>query len=157
MKICSKCGVGKDSICFTKRIKNSDGLHSWCKECVKNYNINYCKKYYSENKESLLNYSKIYRSENAEKTRIAQEKYRNENRDSLRSKYAESGKKYRLKYPEKAKLKQKKHIENLNDCIINKALKRTGFSENDIKENPELIEIRKIIIKTKRLCKTSKN
>ena len=153
MKKCTKCGDEKENICFTKSIKNSDGLRSWCKDCVKSYN----KKYVSENLDLFREYSKKYRLENPEKIKDRQTKYRNENRDLLRSKYAEQGKKYRLKYPEKAKLKQKRHIENLNDCIINKALKRTGFSANDIKENPELIEIRKLIIKTKRLCKTSSN
>ena len=39
------------------------------------------------------------------------------------------------------------------DCICN----RSTLKRNDIKKYPELIEARRLIIKTKRLCKTLKN
>ena len=153
MKTCKKCGVEKEESEFYKGAQNKDGLKSWCKECC----ASYAKKYNLENSHKFREYQKTQRIKNADILKERQAKYRNENRDLLRSKYSEAGKKYRLKYPEKAALKQKRHYENLNDFVITKSLKRIGLSEIDIKENPELIEIKRIIIKTKRLCKTLKN
>lgn len=45
----------------------------------------------------------------------------------------------------------------LNDKYVKKKLLSQGFSHEQIKNNPELIKIKRLIIKTKRLWKTSQN
>lgn len=35
MKVCAHCGIEKNESEFTKNRRNSDGLHSYCKECNK--------------------------------------------------------------------------------------------------------------------------
>ena len=77
-------------------------------------------------------------------------KYRRENYGyaSLQSK------KYVEKHPEKKSLLRKKHISNLHDWYIKDLLKLTGFKPEQI--TPELIELKRITIKTERLCKQLK-
>ena len=48
-KICSKCKIEKSTEEFKKVKQNSDGLHSWCCECSKNYN-----KVYQKNEDRIL-------------------------------------------------------------------------------------------------------
>lgn len=45
MKVCRKCGVEKIPTAFTPNPKLKDGLHSWCKECMKSY---WRKKYHND-------------------------------------------------------------------------------------------------------------
>ena len=75
-------------------------------------------------------------------------------------------KKWRKENPEKArkenKKRQKKHNEwsqksrdKLTDSyVIGQITKRSILTAEIVKKHPELIEAKKIIIKTKRLCKT---
>ena len=81
MKVCSKCGIEKETTDFTK------GRGS-CKLCVKEYdrikylnNIEkyrkYSKDFYNKNPE----YLKAWNKENREKTNIASKKWRDENRE----------------------------------------------------------------------------
>ena len=57
---------------------------------------------------------------------------------------------------EKIIKKERKLREELSDCyVINKLIRGTNLTAKQIRETPELIEIKRIIIKTKRLCKTS--
>jgi len=62
--------------------------------------------------------------------------------------------KYDLLNPEKAKERSIKAIKVLGNSYLNKCLTQKGFTKEQI--TPELIEVQRIIIKTKRLCKTSK-
>ena len=48
-------------------------------------------------------------------------------------------------------------ISNLSDGYVKQKLRAKGFCSEEIEDNPELVEVHKIIIKTKRLCKTLKN
>lgn len=45
MKICTKCGIVKKLFEFNKELKNPDGLKYWCKECTKQHEKEYRKKY----------------------------------------------------------------------------------------------------------------
>lgn len=68
MKKCSKCKIDKELSDFGKRKHNNDGLHLWCKSCIKQDTINRkkyrkqynkinnskIKKYYELNKEKYL-------------------------------------------------------------------------------------------------------
>lgn len=52
---------------------------------------------------------------------------------------------------------ERKRTESLNDTYIRKNLIKKGWTRKAIRENPDLIEIERTIIKIKRLCKTSQN
>jgi hypothetical protein len=41
MKVCSRCGLGKNILCFSKNAGKVDGLNVWCKECCKVYRDDY--------------------------------------------------------------------------------------------------------------------
>jgi len=109
------------------------GLNSKCKNCKSEY----IKKYYQENK--------INSPEN--KIKIAQErkKYRLENKKKI-DKYR---KKYRLENKKAASKYQKKYVEKLNIPYLKSLLKQQGFSSEQL--TPEIIELKLILIKTKRL------
>lgn len=54
--------------------------------------------------------------------------------------------------------RKKKYVDQMSDFYIKDNLKRKmGFTSEEIERHPELIEIKKIIIQTKRLCKKSQN
>lgn len=57
----------------------------------------------------------------------------------------------------RTKIEQRRR-NNLSDRYIKRLLReKSGFTTDQIKDNPELIETKRIIIKTKRLCKTSQS
>lgn len=88
MKYCSKCQLEKEVSFFSKRIKYSDGLSKWCKECsakadkalyeskkeerkkqaLEYYydNINDKRQYYQENKDKISTYNKEYKQREKE-------------------------------------------------------------------------------------------
>ena len=74
-----------------------------------------------------------------------------------REKYLENPQKYReqqKKYNEYALEKAKKHIREISDTYVIAELKRgTTLTTKDIREFPELIELKRQTIKNKRLCK----
>jgi len=46
--------------------------------------------------------------------------------------------------------------ENVTDRYVSKLLReKNGFTIEQLKNNPSLLEIKRLIIKTKRICKTS--
>lgn len=49
-KVCSKCKSEKDESEFGKDATRKDGLHYWCKECVRKQG----RKYYLDNRETIL-------------------------------------------------------------------------------------------------------
>ncbi len=84
MKICSKCKIEQDILCFGKLNSSSDGYRYDCKKCRKEYNQeNKDKikannhKYYFENKDKILNCNKIYRLTNKDKILEQRKEYRN--------------------------------------------------------------------------------
>jgi len=122
LKYCNKCKKEKDISCFTMY----NGIYrSYCKECVKQYNIEYRKKnkkeliikkqkYYLENKEEIKEKVSIYqKTKNGKKVK---------NRSS---------KKYRKTL--KAKETRKKWINN-NRERLNK-LKRIRYEKNKLNHN----------------------
>ena len=71
---------------------------------------------------------------------------------------SEYNKKYRKLNPEKNLKNQKKQCELLNDNYVISQIKReTNLSSYDIRKYPELIEVKRQIIKTRRLWKTLQN
>ena len=83
-------------------------------------------------------------------------KYQNSEKGKLASKRAKI--KWAKNNPEKIIEKESKLRDELSDCyVINKLIRGTNLTAKQIRETPELIEIKRIILKTKRLCKTSQN
>jgi hypothetical protein len=89
-RICTKCGVEKDIIEYSLHKPNKDGIHKWCKNCVKNHAKEYHennktiikekhKKYYQENKKSINECSKKWKELNQTKIKEYRKKYRKEN------------------------------------------------------------------------------
>ena len=55
------------------------------------------------------------------------------------------------------KWSQKSRDKLTDSYVIGQITKRSSLTAEIVKKHPELIEVKKIIIKTKRLCKTSQN
>lgn len=116
------------------------------------------KKWYDKNKEQIkLKKQKEY-LQNIDHIKGRVKKYNNEHKDEKKT--------YKKAYDEnnKPKLKvwqkksHKKMVETITDGYAVKILVgKRGFKKEQITNNPELIKIQKLIIKTKRLCKTSQN
>jgi len=67
MKKCTKCGLLKNELEFTKNKNNKDGLSSQCKDCVNEYYLN--------NKDEILKFGKNYRKDHKKQYNILQKKY----------------------------------------------------------------------------------
>lgn len=102
--------------------------------------------------------NKIKTPEYKEKKYASDLRYRKNNKKKLKEYF----KTYALINHDKVlqwgKTSCKKSIENLNPGYIIKLIKKgSGLTSLEIKNYPELIETKKLIIKTKRLCKTLNN
>lgn len=73
MKYCKRCGKDKSLIDFSRDKSKSDGLQSYCKPCINEYN----KDYYQENRNDILVYQAEYAANNPEVGRKAAEVWRN--------------------------------------------------------------------------------
>ena len=145
MKVCTKCNIKKDLLEFNKKSDAKDGLHPSCKECRK---LEF-KKYYKENKETLLSYQKSYYNENKEYV-INREKVRQKENPELsilkEKKRREKRKKYFVEYYNKRRqfdilFKISGNLRNrINKFIKNKSKsteKITGLSYVKLKEHLE--------------------
>lgn len=92
-KRCSRCksiqAVGE----FYRNSQSSDGLHTWCKKCVKeNNNKNYDKdkwrEYFLNNREHYENYANEYYEQNKYKVAERCRKYNRKNKDRLAKNHA---------------------------------------------------------------------
>lgn len=81
----------------------------------------------------------------------------NEKRRERYSFNPEKYKKRQKKYNSYALKKAKKHIKEISDTYVISELKRgTSLTTEDIRKFPELIEVKRQIIKNKRLCRELK-
>ena len=98
MKECRRCKKVKCREFFGKRISNSDGLYSYCKECVSKENK-------ERNKKNFQKYRKIrllYKEKNKEKLNEDAKKYYHIHREAQLKKRNE----YRKKNKEKISIKE---------------------------------------------------
>ena len=113
------------------------------------------KKWYDNHKEEIKLKKQQQYLENIQHIKERVKKYNDshkEERKLYKNKYEESNK---PKVKEWAKKSHKKMVESITDGYAIKILTgKRGFKKEDVINNPELIKIQKIIIKTKRLCKT---
>jgi len=136
MKTCTKCGIEKDFGEFGKEKLGKDGLKSSCKMCLNSKT----KIWKLKNKDKLLENDKLWRKENPDKVAYKRKKYNS----------SEKGKKSRLEFVRR--LSKEIYPSYVKKCLI-----KQGFKKEDIEQNSELILLKTITIKTKRLCKTSQN
>ena len=148
MKKCRKCGEEKDEGEFGKNKTQIDRLHYYCKSCCskigkqngvkyKDRLSKYRKEYRIRNKHEIRLYQKIYRKDHHETIIAKQRKYRDDNWEQ---------------YSLSLKMDSKSRRDRLDDSyVLSVICQRTRLKPSDIP--PELIEVKRLIIKTKRLCK----
>jgi hypothetical protein len=143
MKICSKCGLEKNESEYYKKKSCKNGIMNMCKSCFsinqkRPQRLNAQKKYYENNKKKCLDAYKKWATDNPEKVNKNWKTYR------------DSHKKNRLDSALKARVEMK-------DWYIKQSLRAKGFTDEIMKQNNNILSVQKIIIKTKRLCKTLQN
>jgi len=184
-KKCSNplCGLIKPVTEFYTNKTAKDGFRSVCKSCVaiqsKNYDnnkrlsiIEYQKKYRENHKTQLKEYIKKYQFNNSERERERIRLWTKENPEKRRvitnlyyKKNLEKIRDYRNKWkknnPEQFKINgqntSRKSVLLLNNHYIKSTLRNMGFTNDQLNENPELIEVKLIYLKILRLCKTLQN
>ena len=149
-KICSKCKEEKPVGDFYSDKSRKDGRKCYCKKCV----TEYARKWYNANPEKARERFQKRYAANPEKVREQLRKWRAANPKEVR----EQSRKWRAANPKKVMAYTQKRILELPDCVVVSALIRsTNIPAKIIRQHPELIEVKRTIIKTKRLCKTSQN
>jgi hypothetical protein len=163
-KICSKCSEKKniENYSLYKNKQKLDGtqtvsIRSYCKVCQSDY----VKKFFDKNKD----YKKEWRLKNPDKViqenlkaKPRTDKWRLENKEILKIKKREYKKKNIIHITEQNKKEAQKTRDLLTDrYVVSQITKRSSLKAKDIKENKELIEVKRLIIKTKRLWKISQN
>ena len=108
-------------------------------------------KYRAENAEKIKSYRAKWGAENAEKVKASQAKWNAENPEKIKASQAE----WFAKNAEKEKARRAKSIAELKDGYVEEMLRRQGFPKESI--TPELIELKRITLKTSRLCRQLKN
>lgn len=118
MKKCSRCGVEKPKVEFSKCSRNKDGLARWCKSCASAYDKEYRSKHrdelltkgkikYQENREEILSKQRQHYHENKEKYKL----YREENKERIKAWQAEYRKTHKREATEYQKRYYKEHSE----------------------------------------------
>jgi len=161
-KKCKKCLELKDVFLFNKNKQNKDGLYTYCIICERILK----RIYYLNNKKKILNKAKNYYSLNNNDRLFYAKQYQKNNPDKI-NKYQRL---YRVKKPKVCKKISEKYYQNNKEKISQKfilssqktddryikiQLNKNGFKKEQI--TPELIEVKRLIIKTIRLCKTLQN
>ena len=132
-KKCSKCGEIKGVDKYSRDKTMPDYLCKMCKNCASIYQ----KKYYQANADIINKITSEYAKSNIDATRKYKKKWRDGNKDNIRKGSAI-------------------RASSLTEGYVKrKIVEQTGIDKALI--TPELIEIKRTIIKTKRLCKTLKN
>jgi hypothetical protein len=143
-KLCPKCKTTKDVNQFVKNKNTKNGLSVYCKDC--------CRKYYRDNKETILEKCKIsgklYRENNKEKNRLRSKKYYENNKEAT----IKRQRKYYFDNVEKKKLYTKEHGKKYS--ILNKdkiLLKHRNYRKKRIETDP----LYKLTCATRSLIKMS--
>lgn len=166
VKICTKCGIEKEESEFAKAKHHKDGLASQCKKCKYQYDKNRATSI--ERKESIHKYRK-----NSEKYKKYKRDYqksesylakRRDKKKEKRELYIISDE-YTTKLQEKRIKKEegrKLAVIKYNSSEKGKVNRQYNSTKKELKKQigaippPELVEVKLLIIKTKRLCKTLK-
>jgi hypothetical protein len=137
MKTCSKCGETKPEGEFRKGRRQ-------CKECFNEYQH----KYYADNCDKAKERHRKWNAANPEKVNEWHRKYYAANLEKV----MEYNRKWRDANPDKMMEYNRKQVSELRDSYVIGIIKQnTSLTREQIKEFPQLIELQKLIIKTKRL------
>ena len=143
-KLCTKCKTTKDVNQFVKNKYTKNGLSVYCKDC--------CRKYYQDNKETILEKCKIsgklYRENNKEKNRLRGKKYYENNKEATLKRQ----RKYYFDNIEKKKIysheyRKKYYIKNKDKEL----LRHRNYRKKRIEADP----LYKLICATRSLIKMS--
>ena len=178
-KTCNKCNKAKTLDLFYVNKKYHLGVVGTCTECIKLLSKEYRASEHGHNvrilnynakKEIIIEKSRIYREENKKAISERKKEYRLSNLEFMRSKSRlnykndkqnnlERNKQYRKNNPEKMKELSKRDYErssqNLTDRYVRNIMKRHYSLVKEIPQ--EIIELKRIIIKTHRLCQQLQN
>ena len=158
-KRCSKCGKEKELDKFPIYNRNNKcHLKSYCKECAvkmtkewRNANPERVKelknKWYKENPEKVREMKNKWVSDNREKSRAIKHKWERANIEKVKIK----NEKWKRDNPDKVNAARKKRRLKCVDSYIRDILIEHGFPKDQI--TPEIIELKRMIIKTKRKIK----
>ncbi len=131
-KLCTKCKIVKPIECFhkTKRRIRKDGtrkvgLYSWCKDCKKSKNRELYPTWYKNNNKKVKSEKYQWKKDNHDKVLVMQRNNKKKAIDEIKDRYA-----------------------------IYLLMNNTKLSIQEIRQYPELIESQRLLLKTKRLCKT---
>lgn len=156
-KVCKKCGEEKDINFFQIHKNKQRGksyIKSSCKDCVRNWNKDWrtsniekvkqhAKSSYEKHKEVRIGYVKKWKSLNTEKIDIYLKKWLANNQENAILIRKDS---------------KKKSMESLSDgYIIGLITNGSYLKATDIKEHPELIEHKRLVIQIKRILKQQKS
>lgn len=137
-KICTVCKIEKDASCFHKNNGQKSGLYPSCKEC---------------RKPVLKRYAQSERGRQSQRNGVAKWRKNNKNEARKRAKiYADRRKKLRKTFD---KFRNQKEIKGLSDYYIKTQLRNQGCPNNII--DKELIEIKRMLLRIKRLFRSNKN
>ena len=154
MKVCSKCKEEKSFDLFHKNKGHKDGYNSRCKMCANEST----KEWQQNNREKHLKLCMDWYRNNVERHNKKRTEWKDNNPIKVREMWAL----WKVNNPEKSKESRiksdKKAIETVADSYVkNVLIYSRGFTKEQINQYPEIIETERLIIKTKRLCKTSQN
>lgn len=161
-KRCTKCGEIKDVGEFYKAKRTKDGLRPECKECSREV----YKEYRENNPEKVRERSKKYRENNPEKEKKRLREWYKNNTEKVKEstktwqknnpeKVKESYKKWQKNNPEKVKEREAKKRLNLTDSCVANILHIPVATLRQLP--PELIELKRNIIKLKRARNEKRN
>jgi hypothetical protein len=152
--VCRKCLKQKEKSLFVKNSKLKNGIDSICKECKNSKKYHNNPKQKESSKKALGKYRKTDKYKKYHIEYHKTEKYKTKSRIRNR-KYQQELHKKNSEYSTK---KAKKQCDLLNDgYVINRLSRKTKLKAKELRQYPELISIQRMIIKTKRLCKTLEN
>ena len=132
-------------------LKRTKGYYSNNPEKFKEYQ----KEYRTNNLEKVIIRNKIYKEKNKEKFKILDSEYREKNKEKLKNNSKKWREENELEIKKKKQLEHKNNCDNLTDFYVKNLLIRIGFDRNLI--TPELIKLKRITLKTTRLCRQLKN
>lgn len=148
---CKKCGESKIWGEFSRAKNTIYKIRFTCKVCTNTEykirrasnpdRIEYEKEWVEKNREKIRGQSKLRWI--SKKTNSA---FMAERRAYLQN--------YRDINREKTRETHRAYVKNLTPQYLNNRLRKKGFTAEQINQNPELINIQRIITQTKRLCKT---
>ena len=145
-KICSHCKEQKPIDKFRKNKSTKDALSYQCKDCDGLSSAKWRKENLEKCKQSFAK----WRNENFEKDLERCKKWRKENPE----KHKQSTKKWRKENPEKLQKIQAREVLNLtNAYVVSRIRQPTKLSLKTIKNHPEIIEIKRALIKFNRIIR----